>query len=165
MSKTLIAAFALTLLAAPAVAQDIPRVDPKACNIAQAEIKPLQPLSVVTPKGKTDFLVEVATTGKQTQYGMMCRKGVAPNRGMLFDMKKAQQLRFWMRNTIIPLDIIYIRDDGTVVSVAHNVRPLDESGVSSNGLARWVLELGGGRAAQLGLLPGDKVVYKAMVKK
>lgn len=156
--------FAMTTAA---FAQDIPRVaDPSKCNVAQPEIKPLQPLVIVTPKGRTNLLVEYAGTEKQRGYGMMCRKSSAPDRGMLFDFHKPQpQLAFWMRNTIIPLDLIYIRPDGRVLSIARNARPMDESPIPSNGPARWVLEVAGGRAAQIGVLPGDKILHKTMPTK
>ncbi len=150
-------AAALTPLAAQA--QDIPRQSPNACK-GQAEIRPLQPLQVITPRGRTSFQVEFADSPLERQYGLMCRRSLAADRGMLFDFQRPQPLAFWMRNTLIPLDIIYIAQDGRVVSVVANARPLDETPLPSNGPARAVLELPAGRAAQLGLLPGDRISHR-----
>lgn len=155
------AALALILaLAAPASAQ-IARMDPKHCK-GQAEIKPLEPLQVRTDKGVTGFQVEVARSDRQREYGLMCRRSLAADRGMLFLFPRAQPQMFWMRNTLIPLDIIYIGENGRVVSISRNVQPLDESGAPSAGPAKFVLELAAGRAAQIGLLPGDRVLHQAL---
>jgi uncharacterized membrane protein (UPF0127 family) len=91
----------------------------------------------------------------------MCRKLLAANRGMLFDFRKpTDDVAFWMRNTLIPLDIVFIRPDGRVLSIARNARPLDETPLPAGGRVRGVLELAGGRAAQIGLMPGDRVVHR-----
>jgi len=151
---------ALALVASPLAAQQIPRMDPAHCT-GQPEIKPLQPLEISTSKGPAKFMVEFADTEKTREYGLMCRKLVAPDRGMLFDFKgPVDNVAFWMRNTLIPLDIIYIRPDGTVLSIARNVPPLNESPVPAGGRIRAVLELASGRAAQLGILPGDRIVHR-----
>jgi uncharacterized membrane protein (UPF0127 family) len=154
-------ALALTLaFAAPVAAQQIPRMDPAHCK-GQPEIKPLQPLEIATSKGAAKFMVEFADTDRTREYGLMCRKALAPDRGMLFDFKTpVDGAAFWMRNTLIPLDIIYIKPDGTVLSIARNVPALDESPVPAGGRIRAVLELASGRAAQLGILPGDRIVHR-----
>ena len=156
-----LAPFAAALACASgAAAQDIPRMDPAHC-IGQRELKPLQPLTVVTAKGRFKFQVEFADTDLTREFGLMCRRRVAPDRGMLFDFKvPMQNVAFWMRNTIIPLDIVYIRPDGTVVSIAKNVPALDESPVPAGGTVRGVLELAAGRADQLGLQPGDRILHR-----
>ena len=152
---------AATMLAAgPAMAQ-LPRQDPKTCK-GQPEIKPLEPLQVRTDKGVSSFQVEIADSEMEREYGLMCRRSLAADRGMLFLFAKAAPQMFWMRNTLIPLDIIYIRPDGTVLSIARNVQPLSERPVPSGGTTRWVLELRSGRAAEIGLLPGDRVLHRAM---
>ena len=151
---------AAVLAAAPAVAQ-IPRQDPKACK-GQPEIKPLEPLQVRTDRGVSSFQVEIADSEMEREYGLMCRRALAADRGMLFLFAKATPQMFWMRNTLIPLDIIYIGADGRVVSISRNVQPLDESGAPSAGPAKFVLELAAGRAAQIGLLPGDRVLHRAL---
>jgi uncharacterized membrane protein (UPF0127 family) len=141
---------------------DLPRQDPAHCK-GQPEIKPLQPLTVTTGKGEFRFMVEVAGTGKSRAYGLMCRKSLAADRGMLFVFPSIQTgSAFWMRNTLIPLDIIYIRPDGTVLSIAPNAQPLNEQPIPAYGSVRTVLELAAGRAAQMGLLPGDRIQSPAM---
>jgi uncharacterized protein len=147
-------------LAAPACAQ-IPRQDPKACK-GQPELKPLEPLQVRTDRGVQTFMVEIADSDREREYGLMCRKAMAADRGMLFIFPAAGPQAFWMRNTLIPLDIVYIGADGRVVSISRNARPLDESPLPSVGPAKFVLELAAGRAGQIGLLPGDRVLHRAM---
>ena len=135
-------------------------MDPAHC-VGQPELKPLQPLELATAKGRFKFQVEFADTERTREYGLMCRLKVAPDRGMLFDFKASMSgVAFWMRNTLIPLDIVYIRADGTVLSVAKNVPRLDETPVPAGGTIRGVLELAAGRADQIGLQPGDRVTHR-----
>lgn len=149
-------AFALT-----GSASALPRQDPAHCK-GQPEIRPLDPLQVVTGRGTYRFTVEVAKSPRQREFGLMCRKAISPDRGMLFLFPTPDLLAFWMRNTLIPLDIIYIGVDGRVVSMVQNAQPLNETPLPSAGPAVAVLELGAGRAAQIGLLPGDRVIHKAL---
>ena len=122
---------------------------------------PLQPLAVVTDKGRFRFHVEDADTPNRQETGLMCRSHLAADRGMLFDFHKpTDDVAFWMHNTLIPLDIVFIRPDGTVLSIARNARPLDETPLPAGGVIRGVLEIAGGRAAEIGLAPGDKVVHR-----
>jgi len=120
----------------------------------------LEPLEVVTDKGRTRFMVEVVDNDATRAKGLMFRKSLAPDRGMLFDFKTPREAAFWMKNTLIPLDIIYIKADGRVLSIARNARPLDETPLPSGGAILGVLEIPGGRAAQIGLLPGDRVIHR-----
>ncbi|MFN3584977.1 DUF192 domain-containing protein [Phenylobacterium sp.] len=150
-------------LALAGQAAAIPRMSPDACK-GQPELKPLQPLQVVTDKGVHSFQVEVADSAQEREYGLMCRKSLAADRGMLFVFPKADYQAFWMRNTLIPLDIVYIGADGKVVSIVRNARPLDESPLPSSGPALGVLELPAGRAGQIGLLPGDRIIHRAFPK-
>ena len=144
------------------VEPDLPRQDPAHCK-GQPEIKPLKPLTITTDHGSTRFMVEVAGTGLSRAYGLMCRKTLAADRGMLFVFPAVQPgSAFWMRNTLIPLDIVYIRPDGEVLSIAANAQPLNEQPIPAYGPVRTVLELAAGRAAQLGLNPGDKIQSPAM---
>lgn len=141
---------------------------PPACArgvAGQPELKPLQPLTLVTEKGRFALKVELADTAAERDTGMMCRRSMAADRGMLFDFgRPVDGVSFWMRNTIIPLDIIYIRPDGRVLSIARNARPLDETPLPAGGRVRGVLELPGGRAAQIGLMPGDQVLHRIFPK-
>lgn len=163
--RTLIAA--AVLLAAAGAAEAAPAKSNRVCDAGggQAELKPLQPLSLTTSRGRFDFKVEDADTPHEREIGMMCRKGLAADRGMLFDFRKpTNNVAFWMRNTLIPLDIVFIRPDGRVLSIARSARPLDETPLPAGGPIRAVLELAGGRAAQIGLLPGDKVAHRIFPK-
>lgn len=161
MGRRIAGALALSLLITAPSAAQLPRQDPKHCK-GQAEIKPLEPLQIRTDKGVQSFMVEIADSDMEREYGLMCRKSLAADRGMLFLFSRAAPQMFWMRNTLIPLDIVYIGENGRVVSISRNVQPLDESGAPSAGPAKFVLELAGGRAAQIGLLPGDRVLHRAM---
>ena len=148
---------ALTAVGSAACAAPPPA---QACNVGQAEITPLQPLALQTTKGRFDFRVEYAGDPKRREIGLMCRTSLAADRGMLFDFAvPTQGVAFWMRNTLIPLDIVYIQPDGRVLSIARNARPLDETHLPAGGVVRAVLELAGGRAAQIGLAPGDRVTH------
>ncbi|MBU1377909.1 MAG: DUF192 domain-containing protein [Alphaproteobacteria bacterium] len=149
------------MVAADSAVAQIPRQDPKSCK-GQPEIKPLEPLQLRTDKGVSTFQVEIADSEMEREYGLMCRRALAADRGMLFLFARETPQMFWMRNTLIPLDIVYIGANGRVVSISRNVQPLDESGAPSSGPAKFVLELAAGRAAQIGLLPGDRVTHRAM---
>jgi len=119
-----------------------------------------QPLDIVTSRGVSHFVVEFVDTPRSRERGLMYRKSLAPNRGMLFDFKTSREVAFWMKNTYIPLDLIYIQADGRVLSIARNAVPFDETPLPSGGPIRGVLEIPGGRAAQIGVLPGDRVLHR-----
>ena len=121
---------------------------------------PQTPLVIQTAKGRVNFTVEMATEWPQQQTGLMFRKSVAPNAGMLFDFKEESPQSFWMKNTLIPLDMLFIKADGTIVRIAANTTPLSEDPVPSYEPVRVVLEIAGGRAAQLGIQPGDKAIHR-----
>ena len=146
--------------AAPAVQAEIPRQSAGRCE-GQPVLTPLQPLSIATARGAARFMVEFADTEQKREFGLMCRKALAPDRGMLFDFgAPSQDVAFWMRNTLIGLDIVYIRPDGTILSIARQARPLDENPIPAGGTIRAVLEIPAGRAAELGLQPGDRVSHR-----
>jgi len=148
----------------PVAAQDIPRQDPDHCQ-GQAELKPLQSLSIVSKAHTSNFMVEMADTPIKREYGLMCRKSLAPDRGMLFDFgQPTDDVAFWMRNTLIGLDIVYIAPNGTILSIARHAKPLDETPIPAGGTIRAVLEIADGRADQLGLKPGDKVVHRIFAR-
>ncbi len=117
----------------------------------------IEPLDVVTARGDHHFQVEVADTDSSREKGLMFRKTLALDRGMLFDFKSARPVAFWMKNTLIPLDLLFIGVDGRIISIARNAVPLSEATIPSGGEALGVLELRGGRAAEIGAEPGDKV--------
>jgi uncharacterized membrane protein (UPF0127 family) len=124
----------------------------------------LDTVEILTSRGRVKFTVELAITRAEQERGLMFRKTLAPDRGMLFPYKPPQRAAFWMKNTLIPLDILYIAPDGRVLSIARNAVPHDETPLPSGGLIGGVLEIPGGRAAQLGILPGDRVLNKNFPK-
>lgn len=120
---------------------------------------PIIPLRV-TASGKAHaFRVEVARSPQEQAKGLMFRTAMGADEGMLFVEDPPRRAAFWMRNTVIPLDIIFIGTDRRVLNIAANAVPYDETPLPSAGLASAVLELNGGRAAELGIAPGDKVEW------
>jgi uncharacterized membrane protein (UPF0127 family) len=124
---------------------------------APAQTANLQKIDVASKSGTHSFLVEIAANDEQRARGLMYRKDLPEGRGMLFDFKREQDVGFWMKNTYIPLDMIFIRADGTVRRIAANTEPLSERSVPAGGPVRYVLEVIGGTAGKLGIEPGDKV--------
>ena len=118
------------------------------------------PLSIVSMNGKHAFTVEIADTFAKQQVGLMWRTQMADNAGMLFDYSKTpHKMSFWMRNTVIPLDIIYISPKGKIISITANAIPFDESPLWSSGIAAGVLEINGGLSKKLGIHVGDYVYH------
>lgn len=116
-------------------------------------------LTIVTQAGKKHgFEIELAMTPAQMQKGLMMRTSLDQDRGMLFWFGQEEERRFWMKDTLIPLDIIFIRQDGTILSIGHGI-PKDLSGIQSNGPAAAVLEINGGLSEKLGIKPGDTVHF------
>ena len=114
----------------------------------------------ITAGGKVhNYKVEVAETTAQQAHGMMFRTSVPPGTGMIFPMKPARSASFWMENTLIPLDLIFIGADGKVRNFIADAVPLSQAPLSSVGPVIAVLELKGGEAARIGLKPGDKVSW------
>jgi uncharacterized membrane protein (UPF0127 family) len=105
------------------------------------------------------FIVEVARTAEEQAQGLMFRKSLAPDRGMIFPHEPPRPASFWMKNTLIPLDMIFIRTDGTIASIEANTIPLSLDPVRSTEPVGAVLELAGGRAAELGIAAGDRVEW------
>lgn len=115
-------------------------------------------LSIVTATGPHHFAVEVMRTREQLERGLMYRRQMAADRGMLFDFGVVQPVTMWMRNTYLPLDMVFIAADGRVVSVKRDAEPLSETTIPSGGDVLGVLEVNAGTAARIGLEPGDRVV-------
>jgi uncharacterized membrane protein (UPF0127 family) len=117
----------------------------------------VEPLDVVTAKGVAHFQVEIADNSDTREIGLMNRPSIAPDRGMLFEFDWPGPQSFWMKDTLIPLDIIFIKPDGRIDRIAENTKPLSLDSVASTAHVNGVLEIGGGRARQLGIKPGDLV--------
>jgi uncharacterized membrane protein (UPF0127 family) len=124
-----------------------------------AQAASIQPLEIVTKSGVQVFSVEMATTEEEKTTGLMYRKELADGKGMLFDFSPEQQVSMWMKNTYIPLDMIFIRADGRILRIAENTEPLSTKIISSGGLAKGVLEVIAGTAQKYGIQPGDRVAH------
>jgi uncharacterized membrane protein (UPF0127 family) len=121
-------------------------------------------LSIATPKGVRSFNVEIADTPKSREIGMMWRMQVPRGTGMLFDFKKSAPATFWMENTLVSLDLIFIRENGTIANIAANSAPLSRALIPSDGPILAVLEIGAGEAMRLGIKPGQKVSHRIFAR-
>ena len=119
------------------------------------------PLTITTAKGdRQRFTVEVARTQEEQAHGLMNRQSMPADHGMIFPYEPAQAVAFWMKDTLIPLDIIFIAPGGRIMRVEPNVVPLSLDPVGSGDAVEAVLELNGGRSAELGIAAGDKVEWQ-----
>jgi hypothetical protein len=115
------------------------------------------PVTVKSASGAHVFDAEVAATRSEQTRGLMFRTEMGANEAMIFPFEAPRQAGFWMKNTVIPLDIIFIGEDRRILNIAANTVPYSEESMLSEGIAIAVLELNGGRAAELGIAAGDKV--------
>src|ERR1700704_746497 len=118
-----------------------------------------QPLEIVTKSGVQFFSVEMATTDEEKTTGLMFRKELPDGKGMLFDFSPEQQISMWMKNTLISLDMIFIRAEGRILRIAENTEPQSTKIIPSGGLAKGVLEVIAGTAQKYGIAPGDRVAH------
>ena len=114
-------------------------------------------LEIVTSTGRHSFQIEIANNDATREHGLMDRRYMAADHGMLFEFDREAPVAFWMKNTYIPLDMIFIAPSGVVTRIVANAEPLSERVVPSGGPCIAVLELNGGIAASIGLKVGDKV--------
>ena len=126
------------------------------------QVLPSETLRVETARGAVKFRIMVAKTEPQRELGLMFRREMAPDQGMIFDFFTPQPVAFWMHNTILPLDIIFIDKTGRIINIAANAKPFDDTPLPSDGPARAVLEINAGMAAKLGIRPGDLVRDEAV---
>jgi uncharacterized membrane protein (UPF0127 family) len=117
----------------------------------------LEALEIMTSTGRHAFEVEIAKDDATRERGLMDRRYMAANRGMLFEFDRDAPVSFWMKNTYIPLDMIFLAPSGVVTRIAANAEPLSERVIPSGGPCAAVLELNGGTASAIGLKVGDKV--------
>jgi uncharacterized membrane protein (UPF0127 family) len=154
--RTLIAALSTLAVATPlaAGAQDTSK--------AQAEL-PKEPLAIITRDGvRHDFTVEMALSLAQQEVGLMFRPTVPADGGMLFDWGAPRVSNMWMRNTVSPLDMVFINADGTIRRIEEDTVPESLAVIPSGGPVRATLELAAGAAKRLGLRPGDKVEARVL---
>lgn len=143
---------------APAVSACSPNATPASLERSPAGLEQV-PLTIRSANGIHRFIVEVARSPDEEAQGLMFRQSLAPDRGMIFPFDPPRVATFWMKNTLIPLDMVFIRADGTIESIAANAVPLSLDTEASQGPVVAVLEIAGGRAAELGIGPGDKVEW------
>ncbi len=144
------------------------RAEP-AANVSQpvqtaARVSPagleLAPLTIRSGTRTHRFVVEVARTPEQQAQGLMFRERLGPDEGMIFPFAPPRSASFWMRNTLIPLDMIFVRANGTIARIAANTVPLSEESVAVGEPVAAVLEIRGGRAAELGITEADHVSWR-----
>ena len=116
-----------------------------------------QTVEIASKTGVHIFSVEVVDNDADRAKGLMYRKELPEGRGMLFDFHRDQEVSFWMQNTYIPLDMIFIRGDGQILRIEENTVPLSTRMIPSRGPVRAVLEVIGGTSRKLGIAPGDRV--------
>jgi uncharacterized membrane protein (UPF0127 family) len=116
-------------------------------------------LTIESASGKHRFAIEEAQTPQQMSQGLMFRRTMAADAGMLFEFEHPQVASFWMKNTLIPLDMLFIAGDGTVADFHERAVPLSLEAVNSDRPVQAVLELNGGTIARLGIKRGDHVVH------
>jgi uncharacterized membrane protein (UPF0127 family) len=114
-------------------------------------------IEIVSGTGVHAFNVELATNEAERSRGLMFVKKLPEGQGMLFDFKRDQPVSFWMHNTYIPLDMLFIAGDGRIMHIAENAKPLSDDLIPSQYPVRAVLEVIGGTAEKLGIKPGDHV--------
>jgi uncharacterized membrane protein (UPF0127 family) len=133
-------------------------------NAAAEQVAPKLAVTVQTTSGPKVFNVDVARTAAEQERGLMFRTGIPADGGMIFAPYPAEgngprEASFWMKNTPSSLDIIFIRPDGTIATIAENTVPFSEDQVKSGEPVSAVLEINGGKASELGIAPGDKVSW------
>ena len=119
-------------------------------------------MTVLTATGPVKFKTDLALTRAEQERGLMCRQSIPYDHAMLFVFRPAQPVNFWMKNTLVPLDMLFIGVDGRIFSVVRKAPPLSLDPIPSNTPVIGVIEIGGGRADAFGIAPGDKVDSKSL---
>jgi uncharacterized protein len=127
--------------------------------VAAAAAAKLETLVFETAGGPRAFQIEVAATPEQRETGLMYRRSMPDDYGMLFDFGGPQEITMWMKNTYVSLDMVFVSEEGRVTRIAERTEPLSTRIISSGGKARYVVEIAGGAARRIGLKPGDRVVH------
>ncbi|MEW5421054.1 DUF192 domain-containing protein [Amorphus sp. 3PC139-8] len=117
-------------------------------------------LVVVTDEGRYPFQVEIADDPMERAKGLMFRKEMAADHGMLFDFSREQPVSFWMKNTPLSLDMIFVKADGTIVAIAEDTTPFSTDAVPSGAPVRFVLEVLAGTSDKLDIEPGDRIEHR-----
>ncbi|HTW53090.1 MAG TPA: DUF192 domain-containing protein [Stellaceae bacterium] len=114
-------------------------------------------LTIMTAGGPHKFAIELALTDAQMEQGLMFRPSMPADHGMLFDFKAPTKVMMWMKNTIIPLDMLFLDERGRVIDIHENAVPYSTDVIAAKAPARYVIELSGGTVARLGIKVGDRV--------
>jgi len=126
---------------------------------AQLQTFPKAELTIASASGSYKFTVEVATTPGQMEQGLMFRRSLAADAGMIFDYGVPSLAAMWMKNTLIPLDMLFVDQHGRIINVHERAVPGSLEPIADAAPARAVIELNGGTAARLGIKPGDRVIF------
>jgi uncharacterized membrane protein (UPF0127 family) len=127
--------------------------------VAQLARFPTAPLTIVSKTGPHKFTVELATTPAQMEQGLMFRQSLAADAGMLFDYRTPSMAMMWMKNTLIPLDMLFVDAAGRIVNIHERAVPGSLATIGAAAPVRAVIELNGGTAARLGIRPDDRVIF------
>lgn len=125
----------------------------------------LTPLVAATAKGEFTYNIELAISGEQRTRGLMFRKEMPQDYGMLFDFDRTHKVMMWMKNTFLPLDMIFMRVDGTIAHIVENTTPHSLAIISSRFPVRFVLELNAGEVARTGMKPGQILKHAVFSKR
>jgi uncharacterized protein len=125
----------------------------------------VEPLGISTDHGVTKFTAEVADTEAERERGLMFRHILPPDQAMLFDFGKPKPTAFWMKNTYIPLDMLFVRQDGTIANIAENAVPMSLKPIESKEPVRGVVELPAGTVKRLGIKEDDEVIAPIFTNK
>ncbi|MBE7199626.1 MAG: DUF192 domain-containing protein [Parafilimonas terrae] len=155
--------FSTRFVSAAAVACLMVMAAPVPAVLAQAPARAAatagEPLTIVTKAGPKRFNVEVMRDDAGRSRGLMFRRHMAADHGMLFDFEREEPVTMWMKNTYLPLDMVFIRPDGTISRIAADTEPLSTAIIPSGSPVSAVLELNAGTAAKLGIQAGDRIEH------
>ncbi|MDP2118289.1 MAG: DUF192 domain-containing protein [Hoeflea sp.] len=157
MRPTLLLPHLLSALLAIAVA-----FAPGVAAVAQTLPTDAEPLVITTRNGDVSFTVELALTPETRASGLMHRQSMGADHGMLFRFDQTRQVLMWMKNTPLPLDMLFIDDAGTIVGIAQDTTPFSEAVISSPGPVRYVLELNAGTTGRKAISVGDTARHRVI---
>jgi len=133
-------------------------------GLVPAEALSVEKVAIATQAGPRVFHMEVAADDATRAQGLMHRTHLARDAGMLFDFGKPQMVAFWMKDTPLPLDMLFVRSDGTISTIAANAVPNSTAEILSAEPVRAVIEIKGGAAQEMGIVPGDRVTASIFPK-
>lgn len=151
--------FLLSLLVALVMGTGVVSADEDSGEAATPQSLETSSLAILSGASMHRFTVELADEPEERRQGLMFRRSMADDHGMLFRHDRPQRSAMWMKNTYIPLDILFIQQDGVIVNIAHDTVPKSLSQITSKGRVLGVLELNAGITESLGIKPGDQVLH------